>query len=81
MASYPLLVAALLGLVAATTRSVTLVSAFDAASIMLSTGLVIWYFLLEPVAGSIPSEGWRGLLVAFTQPVGNAALLYLCLVL
>lgn len=78
--SFVLLFAALLCLVSATLRSITLVSVIDAASIMLSVGLLVWYFILDPAAASISFGGWREALVAFTQPVGNAALLYLCFV-
>ena len=48
--SYPLLVGAMLHLVALATRRITLVSALDAGAVMLSVGTLAWYFVLGPAA-------------------------------
>jgi signal transduction histidine kinase len=74
--SYPLLVGAMLHLVALTTRRITLVSALDAGAVMLSVGTLTWYFVLGPAA----AEGVRDAVVALAQPVCDAALLFLGLV-
>ncbi|HET7478045.1 MAG TPA: ATP-binding protein [Rubrobacteraceae bacterium] len=78
--SYSLFFGALLRLVSLTTRRVTLVSALDAASIMLSVGTLAWYFVLGPGAAEAGLDNLRDALVALFQPVCDAALLYLGLV-
>jgi signal transduction histidine kinase len=78
--SYPLLVGAMLHLVALTTRRITLVSALDAGAVMLSVGTLIWYFVLGPAAAEAALEGVRDAVVALVQPVCDAALLFLGLV-
>ena len=70
--SYVLLFGALLWLVARVTRRITLISTVDAVSVMLSSGLLIWYFILTPAAAAgqrsfleiLPprSPGWRSML-------------------
>jgi hypothetical protein len=75
--SYPLLVAAMLHLVALTTRRITLVSALDAGAVMLSVGTLTWYFVLGPAAAEAVLEGVRDAVVALSQPVCDAALLFL----
>ena len=78
--SYPLLVGAMLHLVALTTRRITLVSALDAGAVMLSVGTLTWYFVLGPAAAEAALEGVRDAVVALSQPVCDAALLFLGLV-
>ena len=78
--SYPLLVGAMLHLVALTTRRITLVSALDAGAVMLSVGTLTWYFVLGPAAAEAALEGVRDAAVALSQPVCDAALLFLGLV-
>ncbi len=78
--SYSLFFGAMLHLVAHTTHRVTLVSALDAASIMLSVGTLAWYFVLGPSAAEAGLNGLRDATVALFQPVCDAALLYLGLV-
>ncbi|HEX2729565.1 MAG TPA: ATP-binding protein, partial [Rubrobacteraceae bacterium] len=78
--SYALFLGAMLRLVAQTTHRVTLVSALDAASIMLSIGTLAWYFVLGPSAAEVGLNGLRDATVALFQPVCDAALLYLGLV-
>jgi signal transduction histidine kinase len=78
--SYPLLVGAMLHLVALTTRRITLVSALDAGAVMLSVGTLTWYFVLGPAAAEASLEGFRDAAVALSQPVCDAALLFLGLV-
>src|SRR5215212_5812514 len=77
--SYPLLAGAMLHLVALTTRKITLVSALDAGAVMLSVGTLTWYFVLGPATEA--ALGWvRDAAVALSQPVCDAALLFLGLV-
>ena len=79
--SYPLLVGAMLHLVALTTRRITLVSALDAGAVMLSVGTLTWYFVLGPAAMEETALGGvRDAAVALSQPVCDAALLFLGLV-
>ena len=78
--SYPLLVGAMLYLVALTTRRITLVSALDAGAVMLSVGTLTWYFVLGPAAAEAAISGVRDAAVALSQPVCDAALLFLGLV-
>ena len=78
--SYPLLVGAMLHLVALTTRRLTLVSALDAGAVMLSIGTLTWYFILGPAATEAALGGVRDAAVALSQPVCDTALLFLGLV-
>ncbi len=78
--SYPLLVGAMLHLVALATRRITLVSAIDAGAVMLSVGTLAWYFVLGPAAADAGLGSVRGAVVALSQPVCDAALLFLGLV-
>jgi signal transduction histidine kinase len=77
--SYPLLAGAMLHLVALTTRKITLVSALDAGAVMLSVGTLTWYFVLGP-ATEAALGGVRDAAVALSQPICDAALLFLGLV-
>jgi signal transduction histidine kinase len=76
--SYSLLVGAMLHLVALTSRRITLVSALDAGAVMLSVGTLAWYFVLGPAAAGLGSV--REAVAALSQPVCDAALLFLGLV-
>jgi signal transduction histidine kinase len=78
--SYPLLVGAMLHLVARETRRITLVSALDAGAVMLSVGTLAWYFVLGPAAAEAGLGSVRDAVVALIQPVCDAALLFLGLV-
>ncbi|HEX6708874.1 MAG TPA: ATP-binding protein [Rubrobacter sp.] len=78
--SYPLLVGAMLHLVALATRRITLVSAIDAGAVMLSVGTLAWYFVLGPATAEAGLGSVRDVVVALSQPVCDAALLFLGLV-
>ncbi|HJQ29435.1 MAG TPA: ATP-binding protein [Rubrobacter sp.] len=75
--SYPLLVGAMLHLVALATRRITLVSAMDAVAVMLSVGTLAWYFVLGPATAEAGLGSVREAVVALSQPVCDAALLFL----
>jgi diguanylate cyclase (GGDEF)-like protein/PAS domain S-box-containing protein len=47
----------------------------DAASVMLGTGMVIWYFLLQPIVAAPYRNHW-GLIVALSYPIGDLALIF-----
>src|SRR5688500_15752175 len=78
--SYSLLVGAMLHLVALTSRRITLISALDAGAVMLSVGTLAWYFVLGPVAAEAGLGSVREAVAALSQPVCDAALLFLGLV-
>jgi hypothetical protein len=75
-ASYGFLIGAMLWLINTTNRGIAGVTALDALGVMLSVGTLAWYFVLGPAELS----GVREALVALSQPVCDAALLYLGLV-
>lgn len=54
--SYALLFCALLWLTAHMTKNVTPLASLDALSIVISSGLLIWYFVLGPASAE---EGWK----------------------
>ncbi len=78
--SYPLLVGAMLHLVTLATRRITLVSTLDAGAVMLSVGTLAWYFFLGPATAEAGLGNVRDVVVALSQPVCDAALLFLGLV-
>ena len=78
--SYALLAWAMLHLVALTTPRITLVSALDAGAVMLSVGTLVWYFVLGPAAAEAGLGSVREAAAALSQPVCDAALLFLGLV-
>jgi signal transduction histidine kinase len=78
--SYPLLFAALIRLVTLAQRRFAPVIALDALGVMLSVGTLIWYFVLGPNAAEAGLLDGREVLVALSQPVCDAALLFLSLV-
>ncbi|MDQ3566517.1 MAG: hypothetical protein M3397_00365 [Actinomycetota bacterium] len=79
LVAYLLFAGALLSLVAVTTRRITPIIAFDAMSVMLSVGVLIWYFLLGPAATG-PSGSWAAL-ATFSWTLFDVALVFLALVL
>lgn len=76
--SYLLLTAALLFLVAATTRRITPIIAFDTLSVMLSVGILVWYVLLGPAGAG--SAGSLAAPATFSWTLFDAALVFLGLV-
>jgi signal transduction histidine kinase len=78
LVSYLLLVCAMMLLVNWTTKRITLLTFLDALSIMLSGGVLIWYFFLgSMVAGT---DGTWAILAVLSWPLFDAALLFLSLV-
>jgi signal transduction histidine kinase len=80
LAFYLLFVCALLLLVSSTTSRITLIAFLDSLCIMLSVGMLVWYFFL----GRMVEEDGSGLswavLAVFSWPLFDVALLFLCLV-
>jgi signal transduction histidine kinase len=80
LAFYLLFVCALLLLVSSTTSRITLIAFLDSLCIMLSVGMLVWYFFL----GRMVVEDGSGLswavLAVFSWPLFDVALLFLCLV-
>jgi len=77
LVAYLLLGGALLCLVAATTRRITPIISFDALSVMLSIGVLVWYFLMEPATGG---PGSLAVLATFSWILFDAALVFMGLV-
>jgi len=80
LVSYLFFVAAMLLLVGLTTRKVTLVTGLDALCIMLSTGVLTWYFFLGPAVSATGAAGSWEVLSVLSWVLFDAALLFLCLV-
>jgi signal transduction histidine kinase len=76
LAFYLLFICALLLLVNSTTRGATFITFLDSLSIMLSTGVLLWYFLLDGTAAGL---SWAALTV-LSWPLFDVALVFLCLV-
>jgi signal transduction histidine kinase len=74
LVSYLLLLCAMTLLVSRTTKNITLLTFLDASSIMLSVGVLIWYFFL---AGT---DGTWAVLAVLSWTMFDAALLFLSLV-
>ena len=74
--SYPAFFAALLRLLSLTTRRIVPVVALDALGVMLSVAMLIWYFVLGPMAMAAALTDGREVLVTLSQPVCDAALLF-----
>jgi signal transduction histidine kinase len=74
LVSYLLLLCAMTLLVGRTTRNITLLTFLDALSVMLSVGVLIWYFFL---AGT---DGTWAVLAVVSWTMFDAALLFLSLV-
>lgn len=79
LVSYLILVGAMMRLVHSTTNNITLVTFLDAHAIMLSVGLLAWYFFL---GGYVEESGGASgaMLAALSWPLFDAALLFLALV-
>lgn len=78
--SYLALLAAFLWLVRGAVAGITPVAALDALCIMLSVGLLVWYFALGPTVGAALGPGdWRAAVIFALEPACNAALLSLAL--
>lgn len=80
LVSYLLLVCAMLLLVNWTTKRITLLTFLDASSIMLSGGVLIWYFFLGRMVAESGSQGTWAILAVLSWPLFDAALLFLSLV-
>jgi signal transduction histidine kinase len=80
LVSYLLLVCAMMLLVNWTTTRITLLTFLDALSIMLSVGVLIWYFFLGRIVAEAGSQGTWAILAVFSWPLFDAALLFLSLV-
>ena len=80
LVSYLFLVAAMLLLVGLTTRKITLVSGLDSLCIMLSTGILTWYFFLGAAVSATGAAGSWEVLSVLSWVLFDAALLFLCLV-
>ena len=78
--SYALLFFALLWLAAHTVKNVTPLAALDTLGVAISSGLLIWYFVLGPASVEEGLEGPREVLRVLTGPVCDVGLLYLVLV-
>ncbi|HZY64453.1 MAG TPA: hypothetical protein VFE21_01045 [Rubrobacteraceae bacterium] len=78
--SYALLFSALLWLAAHTIKNVTPLAALDTLSVAISSGLLVWYFILGPASVEVGLEGPREVLRVLTGPVCDVGLLYLVLV-
>lgn len=82
--SLALFLVALIRLVSSITHRTTAVAVVDTMSIMLSVGLLLWYFFLGAAFGSAtgPGEsvGWWTATTALARPVFDAGLLFLALV-
>ncbi|MBA2692643.1 MAG: hypothetical protein H0U65_09145 [Rubrobacter sp.] len=77
-ASYVLFLAAVLKLVYEASRRILFIVALDAASIMLSVGVLAWYFALGPA--TIGGNGsWEGSIAILSSFACGAGLLFLCL--
>ena len=76
-ASYLLLFAALIYLVALNTRGMALLCPLDILAVMVPTGLLAWYFVLGPAATH--AEGPRGILENLSGIATDAGFLFLCL--
>ncbi|QIN81649.1 hypothetical protein GBA63_02650 [Rubrobacter tropicus] len=80
LVSYLLLVAAMLLLVGLATRRITLVTGLDALCIMLSAGVLTWYFFLGSAVSATGAAGSWEVLSVLSWVLFDAALLFLCLV-
>lgn len=77
LVSYGLLAGAMLCLVAVTSRRITPIISFDAVGVMLSVGLLISYFLVDPMLGG---SGSLGAMATFSWPLFDMALVFMGLV-
>lgn len=80
LVSYLLFGGALLLLVELATRRITLVTSLDALCIVLSTGILTWYFFLGTAVSATGAAGWWEVSSTLSWVLFDAALLFLCLV-
>lgn len=80
LVSYLLLTCALLFLLRSTTRNITLITLLDSLAIMLSVGMLVWYFFVGRTVGEIGPEGLWPVLLVLSWPLFDAALVFLSLV-
>jgi signal transduction histidine kinase len=78
--SYLLLLCAMVFLVSWTMIRFTFVTVLDSVSIMLSTGVLIWYFVLDEVVAGTGTGGCWAILAILSWTLFDAALLFLSLV-
>jgi signal transduction histidine kinase len=77
--SYLLLFGAMLVLVSNAVRGITLVAALDASAILLTSGMLVWRFVLGPTVGP-EAGGALGALALLFRPAVDSGLLFLALV-
>ena len=80
LVSYLFFMAAMLLLVGLTTRKITLVTGLDGLCIMLSAGILTWYFFLGSAVSATGAAGSWEVLSVLSWVLFDAALLFLCLV-
>ena len=80
LVSYLFFMAAMLLLVGLTTRKITLVTGLDGLCIMLSAGILTWYFFLGSAFSATGAAGSWEVLSVLSWVLFDAALLFLCLV-
>ena len=77
---YSLIFIALIYLVALNTRGMALLCPIDVLSVMVSAGILIWYFVLSQTSAAATSlEGPLKMAVDLYGPVTDAGFLFLCL--
>ena len=80
LVSYLFLAAGMLLLVGLTTRNIALITGLDALCIMLSAGILTWYFFLGTAVSATGAAGWWEVASVLSWVLFDAALLFLCLV-
>ena len=80
LVSYLFFGGALLLLVGLAARRISLVTSLDALCIVLSTGILVWYFVLETAVSATGAAGWWEVSSTLSWVLFDAALLFLCLV-
>lgn len=78
--SYLLLFSALLWLVRLMKSRMMFIFALDALSVMLSTGILFGYFILEPAITEAEPRNWWEIFTLISQPVSNLGLFFLSLI-
>jgi signal transduction histidine kinase len=82
--SYAATFVGLMCLVAITIRRFTLLAALDAGMMTFSLGILLWYFILGPLAPLAQEQGWlsswREIFMILLRPVSSATFLLLCLI-
>jgi signal transduction histidine kinase len=80
LALYLLFVCALLLLVNSTASGITFITFLDSLGLMLSVGVLIWYFFLGRMVAEAGTDPSWAVLAVLSWPLFDAALLFLCLV-